>query len=84
MKAEADSFFAKLLEITARNKDEKDAKRECIRYVKSVVYGDEWKKVIDIYLPKYIESGRKSGFVASYNMGFRFGDSAPKVMLKLL
>ncbi|MDD3263127.1 MAG: L17 family ribosomal protein [Candidatus Absconditabacteria bacterium] len=84
VKADADHFFSKLLEITARFKDEKDARRECIRYITSIVYGDEGKKVIDVLLPKYIQEGRKTGFVASYNLGFRVGDAAPKVLLKLL
>lgn len=72
VKADADHFFSKLLEITARFADEKDAKRECIRYVTSIIYGDEGKKVIDTLLPKYIQEGRKTGFVAAYNLGFRF------------
>lgn len=84
VKAEMDSFFSKLLEITARFSDEKDARRECIRYIKSIIYGDEGKKVIDTLLPKYIQEGRKTGFVALYNLGFRVGDAAPKVLLKLL
>lgn len=84
VKAEIDHFFSKLLEITARFADEKDARRECIRYVKSVIYGDEGKKVIDVLLPKYLQEGRKTGFVASYKLGYRSGDAAPKVLLKLL
>jgi len=84
IKAEADSFFSKLLEITARFENEKDARRECIRYITSIIYGDEGKKVIDTLLPKYIQEGRKTGFVALYNLWFRTGDAAPKVLLKLL
>lgn len=84
VKSEIDHFFSKLLEITARFSDEKDAKRECIRYITSIIYGDEGKKVIDILLPKYVQEGRKTGFVALYNLGFRTGDAAPKVLLKLL
>lgn len=84
VKAEMDHFFSKLLEITARFADEKDARRECIRYITSVIYGDEGKKVIDVLLPKYVQEGRKTGFVALYNLGFRVGDAAPKVLLKLL
>lgn len=72
------------MEITARFENEKDARRECIRYITSIVYGDEGKKVLDIYLPKYIQEWRKTGFVAYYNLGFRVGDAAPKVLLKLL
>ncbi|HCB52104.1 TPA: hypothetical protein DEP21_06120 [Patescibacteria group bacterium] len=84
MKSEADSFFSKLIEIMGNYQDEKDGKREAIRYVKSLIYGDEGKKVVDVLLPKYLKEGKKSGFVALYNIGFRVGDAAPKVLLKLL
>ena len=68
LKAEADSFFSKLLEITSKNKDAADGKRECMRYVKSVIYGEEdGKKVINTWLPKYKESKQKS-FVADYKV----------------
>jgi ribosomal protein L17 len=72
------------LEITARFENPNDARRECIRYITSIIYGDEGKKVLDSLLPKYIQEGRKTGFVAAYNLGFRVGDAAPKVLLKLL
>ena len=85
IKAEADHFFSKLLEISKRNKVETDAKREIVRYVKSVVYGeDTGKRVVEVLFPKYVKEGTVGGFVASYDLGFRFGDSAPKIMLKLL
>ena len=79
-----DHFFSKLLEISARYPDEKDAKRESIIYVKSQVNGDEGKKVLDTWLPKYKNAGTTSGFSASYHVGFRSGDAAPKILLKLL
>lgn len=85
IKAEADHFFSKLLEIMGRYEDEKEAKREAIRYVTSVIYWEpEGKYVIAVLLPKYLKEGRKTGFVASYNLGFRSWDAAPKVLLKLL
>jgi len=84
LKAEADHFFSKLLEITARHTDETDQTRECIRYVKSRIYGeDTGKKVIRTYLPKYKESSAKS-FVANYKLWVRMGDWADKIMIKLL
>jgi len=84
LKAEADAFFAHLIDLTKRL-DEKDAKRECIRYVKSAIYGeDEGKKVIQTLLPKYKESGATSSFVADYKLGFRVGDGVQKILLKLL
>lgn len=68
-----------------RYQDEKDGRREAIRYVQSLIYGEEeGKKAVNTLLPKYLKEGKTSGFVALYNIGFRVGDAAPKVMLKLL
>jgi ribosomal protein L17 len=84
LKSMTDWFFSKLLEITDRSETSEDAKRECIRYVKSVVYWEEtWKKVINTLLPKYKEAGNKS-FVADYKVWFRVWDASPKIMLKLI
>lgn len=72
-----------MLTIYAKN-DEKTAQREAIRYVKATVYGEaEGKKVIDTFVPKYKEEGRKSGFTSEYRLGYRVGDASPKIMLKL-
>lgn len=63
----------------------KDAKREAIRYIKSVVYGEaEGKKVMEVYVPKYIAEWAKSSYVADYKLGFRVGDAAAKILLKLI
>jgi ribosomal protein L17 len=84
LKAEADSFFSQLLNIATRYPDEKDGKRECIRYVQSIIYGEEdGKKVISTLLPKYKDLKGKS-FVADYKVGFRVGDASPKIMIKLI
>jgi hypothetical protein len=40
LKSEADSFFSRLIRMMNKY-EEKDAKRECIRYVKSVLFGKE-------------------------------------------
>lgn len=83
LKAYADEFFSTLLGILNKY-EEKDAQREAIRYVKSVVYGEEeGKKVIATFLPKYKEENRKSGFTTEYKLGYRVGDASPKIMLKL-
>ena len=83
LKAFTDEFFSRLLSFDAKY-DEKAAKREAIKYVKSVVYGEEeGKKVIETLLPKYREEKRASGFTTSYKLGFRVGDAAAKIMLKL-
>ena len=69
LKAFTDEFFSRLLSFDAKY-DEKAAKRESIKYVKSVVYGEEeGKKVIENLLPKYREEKRTSGFTTSYKLG---------------
>jgi large subunit ribosomal protein L17 len=84
LKAYADSFFGRLVANTA-SYAEKDARRENIRYIKSEIFSEpDGKKALEILLPKYVESGLKSGFVASYKLGYRIGDGAEKVLLKLV
>ena len=84
LKSEVDSFFANLVKMS-KKLEEKDARRECIRYIKSKIYGEaEGKKVLNILLPKYIWSGATSSFVADYKLGFRVGDGVQKILLKLL
>ncbi|MDD2536978.1 MAG: L17 family ribosomal protein [Candidatus Absconditabacteria bacterium] len=83
LKAYADAFFARLVANTATY-SEKDALRENIRFIKSEIFGEaEGKKVINELLPKFVESGKKSGFVSSYKLGYRLGDGAEKILLKL-
>lgn len=83
LKAYTDEFFSRLLSISAKY-EEKEALRETIRFVKSVVYGEaEGKKVIETLLPKYKEEKRTSGFTTEYKLGFRVGDASQKIMLKL-
>ena len=81
LKMYTDEFFSTLLNISAK---EKDATREAIRFVKSVVFGEaEGKKVIETLLPKYKEENRKSGFTTEFKLGYRVGDASQKIMLKL-
>ena len=83
LKMYTDEFFSTLLNISAKY-EEKDATREAIRFVKSVVFGEaEGKKVIETLLPKYKEEKRKSGFTTEYKLGYRVGDASQKIMLKL-
>lgn len=84
LKSEIDSFFADLVKLN-KKLSEKDAKRESIRYIKSIIFGEaEGKKVLNVLLPKYMESGSTSSFVADYKLGFRVGDGVQKILLKLL
>ncbi len=83
LKAETDAFFSKLVKTYTRYSDEKASQRECIRIVKSTIFGeDEWKKVISEILPKYI-SEKRTSYVFSYKMWVRKWDASEEVMLKL-
>ena len=83
LKSEADSLIARLID-NVKNYDEKDAKRENIRLVKSVIYSEaEGKKLLNDLLPKYVESGKRSGFICTYKLGYRLWDGAEKVLVKL-
>ena len=83
LKAETDALISRLITNT-KNYSEADAKRENIRLVKSVIYSEvEGKKLLNDLLPKYIESGRTSGFVCTYKLGYRLWDWAEKILVKL-
>jgi len=83
LKAEADKLLSKLVRY-AHKYDEKDAKREAGRVVKSIIFTDvAGKKLVNDLLPKYLDEERKTGFVITMKLGLRPGDSAEKVLVKL-
>lgn len=83
LKAEADALIGRLISNT-KNYSEADAKRENIRLIKSVIYSEaEGKKLLNDLLPKFVESGKMSGFVCNYKLGYRLGDGAEKILVKL-
>ena len=83
LKAEADALIGRLITNT-KNYSEADAKRENIRLIKSVIYSEaEGKKLLNDLLPKFVESGKMSGFVCNYKLGYRLGDGAEKILVKL-
>jgi ribosomal protein L17 len=85
IKSEADAFFGALIRMFDTYKDEKDVRREAIRYVKLHLSGEtEGKRVINELMPKYRQEGKKSGFVSAYKLGTRAGDGAEKVLLRLV
>jgi len=84
LKALADKFFAKLMDLSTRYEDDKDGVREVTRYVKSVIYGDIGKIVTQKRLPKYKEENKRSWFVADYKLGFRKGDGVEEILVKLI
>ena len=83
LKAEADALIGRLISNT-KNYSETDAKRENIRLIKSVIYSEaEGKKLLNDLLPKFVESGKMSGFVCTYKLGYRLWDGAEKILVKL-
>lgn len=85
IKSEADSFLATLIGLFDKYADEKDVRREAIRYVKNTLFGEtEGKKVINEIIPRLRQSGKKSGFIASYKLGYRYGDGAEKILLRII
>lgn len=84
IKSVADKFFGRLVRLHEKN-DESTAKRESIRYVKSLIFTEkEGKKVIQDILPRYLESKKTCGFVMNVKLGPRPGDAAEKVLVKLI
>lgn len=84
LKAEADSFFAKLVATHNKFAEAKDAQRECGKIIKSTIYGEaEGKKVLNELLPRYAKEKKVSGFVADYKVGFRVWDASLKVLITL-
>lgn len=85
LKAEADSFFARLVGMWEQYDNEKDVRREAIRFVKSVIFTeDAGKKIVDNILPKYKKEGRKTWFVRDFKLWPRPWDNTEKVLLKLI
>lgn len=85
IKAEADSFFATLIGMFDKYQDEKDVRREAIRLVKNAIFDEATgKRVINEILPRLRQTGKKSGFIASYKLGYRMGDGAEKILLRVL
>lgn len=74
----ANHFFAQCTKLAKRD----DNKRELIRHVKRVVFGDIGKKAISDYVQRYVESGATS-FVSHVKLGQRAGDGAEKVLVRL-
>lgn len=81
VKAFADHFFAKIVGYGT----ESDGKRNAISYIKSIVWTEEeGKKALNILAPRYAWSNHVGGYTQMFKLGFRKGDTAEKVMIKLL
>ncbi len=85
LKSKWDKFFAKLIRQFDKYEDEPEVRREIIREVKRVVYTKEaGQKVVEELVPKYKKEGRTSGFISDYKLGFRKGDGAEEILVKLV
>jgi len=85
LKSEMDKFLSRLVGLFDKYSDEKDVKREAIRYVKTLIFTEEeWKKVVNDILPKYKEKGMKAWFIQDFKLGARPGDNAEVVLIKLI
>jgi len=84
LKSVANSFFAGLVRLY-KTRPEADARREAIRKVKSTIYTEvDGKRIIDELLPKYVDRADMRGFVMDLKLGPRPGDSAEKVVVRLI
>lgn len=82
LKSEIDTLISRLIS-NVKNCSEADAKRENIRLIKSVIYSEEdGKKLLSDLLPKFVESGKSSGFTCTYKMWYRKGDWAERILVK--
>ncbi len=83
LKSMSDNFFSRIVRIN-KKLAEKDARRESIRLVKRIVFGEqEWKKVVNELLPKILESKKTSWFVSSYKLWQRKWDWSEVVLVQL-
>lgn len=84
LQAYADRFFARLVRL-AKTQDEKTARREMIRFVKSVIFTEkEWKKVVNDIVPSLLQASKTSWFVSCHKMWQRKWDGAEEVLVKIL
>lgn len=82
--AYTNSFFAKLASMSTKLAPT-DAQREIVRWVKSLVFGnDEGKKVVDEYLPAFSSQHLTTSFVTHIKLGKRTGDSAEMVKIEFI
>lgn len=82
--AYANSFFAKLSSMST-TLDLADAQREIVRWVKSVVFGnEEGKKVVMELLPDFSAKKLTTSFLTHVKLGKRIGDSAESVRIEFI
>lgn len=84
LKSEANAFFSRLVRLH-KTLEAKDARRESIRYIKSLIYGEaEGKRALEVILPKYVATDAPKSYVADYKLGHRVGDAAQRILIKLI
>lgn len=80
----ADAFFAHLMKV-ANTRDPRDAEREIIRWIRSIIYtADEGKKIARELIPSYKNQQLVSNFTSHVKLGKRKGDAAEEVRIELM
>jgi len=76
----ANNLLSRMVKLS---KDTENGKRENIRLIKSIVFGNEnGKKLLNEVLPKLSESAKWS-YIADYKLGLRKWDSVEEVLVKI-
>ena len=69
----------------ANTRDPRDAEREIIRWIRSIIYtADEGKKIARELIPSYKNQQLVSNFTSHVKLGKRKGDSAEEVRIELM
>ena len=84
LKSEADKLIGRMVQFWATY-DEAGAKREADRLAKKVLFTEAaGKKLVGDIVPKYVNEEKISGYVMNVKLGLRPGDSAEKVLVRLI
>lgn len=82
--AYTNAFFSHLMAV-ANERDVRDAQREIIRWIRSVIYTtDEGKKITGELIPSYQNQQLVSSFVSHVKLGKRKGDAAEQIRIELM
>ena len=83
LKQYSDEFFWRLVRISDMY-EASDARREHVRYIKSVIYwDDDGKKVLEVLLPKVLDTKRNYWFTSIVKKWLRKWDSSEVYYVKL-
>ena len=84
LKQYSDEFFWRLVRISNMYESDADVRREHIRFIKSVIYWeDDGKKVLEVLLPKILDTKRNYWFTSIIKKWVRKWDSSEVYYVKL-